>query len=123
MAQQGLLNMGFPDTSASGLVGQPVFQYPWSTTGAPSVTSSAQQASAIAEVQRALAMAGAGLPAMNIAAASAAFTEILKLSLQAQQAKIGQQTGNQLATESVYKEETIDSDGNDTDEKEVRINS
>merc|ERR1719189_1694280 len=76
-------------------------QYPWSTTGATSATSSAQQASAIAEAQRALAMAGAGLPGMNPAAANAAFTEILKLSLQAQQqAKGGQKNRNrkQLGT-------------------------
>lgn len=104
MAQQGLLSMaGYPGASASGLVGQPMVQYPWSTTGATSATSSAQQASAIAEAQRALAMAGAGLPGMNPAAANAAFTEILKLSLQAQQqAKGGQKTGtgNQQATGS-----------------------
>jgi len=106
MAQQGLLQglAGYPGASASGLVGQPMVQYPWSTTGAPSATSSAQQASAIAEAQRAMAMAGAGMPGMsgmNNAAASAAFTEILKLSLQAQQqAKGGQKTGNQQATGS-----------------------
>jgi len=79
-------------------------QYPWSTTGAPSATSSAQQASAMAEATRAMALAGAGMPGMqgmNTAAASAAFTEILKLSLQAQQqAKGGQKTGNQQATGS-----------------------
>jgi hypothetical protein len=102
MAQQaGLLNMaGYPGASASGLVGQPMVQYPWPTTGASSATSSAQQASAIAEAQRAMVMAGAGLPGMNSAAASAAFTEILKMSLQAQQAKGGQKTGNQQATGS-----------------------
>ena len=102
--QQGLLNMaGYPGASASGLVGQPMVQYPWSTTGATSGTSSAQQASAQAEALRALAMAGAGLPGMNPAAANAAYTEILKLSLQAQkQAKGGQKTGsgNQQATGS-----------------------
>ena len=93
--QQGLLNMaGYPGTSASGLVGQPMVQYPWSTTGATSGTSSAQQASAQAEALRALALAGAGLPGMNPAAANAAYTEILKMSLQAQkQAKSGQKTG------------------------------
>merc|ERR1739838_241426 len=45
--QQGLLNMaGYSGASASGLVGQPMVQYPWSTTGATSGTSSAQQANA-----------------------------------------------------------------------------
>merc|ERR1711956_29495 len=70
--------------------------------GAPSGTSSAQQATALAKAQRALAMAGmnSGLPGMNSAAANAALTEIFKLSLQAQQAKGGQKTGNQQATGS-----------------------
>ena len=104
MAQQGLLSSmaGYPGASASGLVGQPMVQYPWSNTGAPSATSSAQQATALAEAQRALAMAGmnSGLPGMNSAAANAALTEIFKLSLQAQQAKGGQKTGNQQTTGS-----------------------
>merc|ERR1711935_1106821 len=77
MAQQGLLGMGFPSAS-SGLVGQPMVQYPWSTaTAAPSTNSSAQQDAALAQAQRALSMAGAGLPGMNQAAAAAAFQEIL----------------------------------------------
>ena len=84
-----------------------------------------------AEALRALARAGTGLPGMNPAAASAAsaasaaFAEILKLSLQAQQA--GQHTGNQPATGSMCNEEKIDSDDTDDsfhnieNENEVRI--
>ena len=94
MAQQGLLGMGFPSAATSGLVGQPMVQYPWSTSGvAPSTNSSAQQ-DALAQAQRALSMAGAGLPGMNQAAAAAAFQEILKLSLQAQQASGSTGTGS-----------------------------
>ena len=62
--------------------------------GKPLADQCAQQASAQAEALRALALAGAGLPGMNPAAANAAYTEILKMSLQAQkQAKSGQKTG------------------------------
>ena len=105
--------MGSPGASTSNPVGQPMVQYPLSTTGAPSITSSAQvEAMAL----RAVARAGAGLPGMNPAAASAAYGEILKLSLQAQQAKGGQQTGNPLATGS----QKIDSDDIEN-ENEVRM--
>jgi hypothetical protein len=122
-AQQGLLNMGSPSGSASNPVGQPMVQYPWSTTGAPSTTSSAQQASVKAMALRALARAGAGLPGMNPAAASAAYKEILKLSLQTQQAKGGQQTGNPLPTGSqkIDSDDTDDSFDNIENENEVRI--
>ena len=85
---QNLLGMGFPGASGpSGLVGQPMGQlgqmgqYPW-----PSSTPAQQQA-ALAEAQRALTMAGAGLPGMNQAAAAAALHELMKMSLQAQHSK------------------------------------
>ena len=115
--------MGLPGASASGPLGQPMVQHPWSATGAPSTTSSAQQASVKAMALRALARAGAGLPGMNPAAASAAYKEILKLSLQTQQAKGGQQTGNPLATGSqkIDSDDTEDSFDNKENENEVRI--
>ena len=121
-AQQGLLKMGSPGASASGPVGQPMVQYPWSTTGAPSITSSAHQASVQARALRALARAGAGLPGMNPAEASAAYAEI-KLSLQAQQAKGGQQTRNPPATGSqkIDSDDTEDSFDNKENENEVGI--
>ena len=88
LASQNLLGMGFPGASGpSGLVGQPMGQlgqmgqYPW-----PSSTPAQQQA-ALAEAQRALTMAGAGLPGMNQAAAAAALHELMKMSLQAQHSK------------------------------------
>jgi hypothetical protein len=98
-------------------------QYPWSTTGAPFVISSAQQASIEARALKALARAGAGLPGMNPAEASVAYKEVLKLSLQAQQAKGGQQTGNPLATGSqkIESDDTDDSFDNIENENEVRI--
>lgn len=76
LASGGLLGMGFPGSS-SGMV-----QYPWASTA----TSNQAQQAAMAEAQRALTMAGAGLPGMNQAAAAAALNEIFKLSLQHQQA-------------------------------------
>ena len=114
--------MGSPGAPTSNPVGQPMVQYPWSTTGAPSATSSAQQASVQVRALRALARAGAGLPGMNPAEASAAYTEV-KLSLQAQQAKGGQQTGNPLATGSqkIDSDDTDDSFDNIENEDEVRI--
>ena len=95
-------------------------QYPLSTTGAPSITSSAQ---AEAMALRAVARAGAGLPGMNPAAASAAYGEILKLSLQAQQAKGGQQTRNPLSTgnQKIDTDDTDDSFDNLENENKVRI--
>ena len=119
-AQQGLLNMGSPGASTSNPVGQPMVQYPLSTSGAPSITSSAQvEAMAL----RAVARAGAGLPGMNPAAASAAYGEILKLSLQAQQAKGGQQTRNPLSTgnQKIDTDDTDDSFDNIENENEVRM--
>lgn len=70
LASGGLLGMGYPGSSSS------MVQYPWA-----SPNNQAQQA-AMAEAQRALTMAGAGLPGMNQAAAAAALNEIFKLSLQ-----------------------------------------
>ena len=122
-AQQGLLNMGSPGAPTSNPVGQPMVQYPWSTTEAPTINSSAHQASVMAMALRDLARAGAGLPGMNPAAASAAYGEILKLSLQAQQAKGGQQNGNPLATGSqkIDSDDTDDSFDNIENENEVRM--
>lgn len=87
LASQGLLGMGFPGASATGLVGQPMVQYPWASAS----TSPAAQQAALAETQRALTLAGAGLPGMNQAAAQAAQHEIMKFILQAQQQGAGTQ--------------------------------
>ena len=111
--------MGSPGAPTSNPVGQPMVQYPLSTTGAPSITSSAQ---AEAMALRAVARAGAGLPGMNPAEASAAYAEI-KLSLQAQQAKGGQQTRNPLSTgnQKIDTDDTDDSFDNIENENEVRM--
>jgi hypothetical protein len=88
------LGMGFPGASgaavSSSLVGQPMVQFPWGATSTAAQTAhgnAAQQQAALAEAQRALTMAGAGLPGMNQAAALAALQELMKINLQAQQVK------------------------------------
>ena len=66
---------------------------PWGETVAADDVAhgnAAQQASALAEAQRALTMAGAGLPGMNQAAALAALQELMKINLQAQVKTSGQ---------------------------------
>ena len=89
------LGMGFPGASgaaASSLVGQPMVQFPWATSSAATVSphGSAAQQAALADAQRALTMAGAGLPGMNQAAALAALQELMKINLQAQVKTSGQ---------------------------------
>ncbi len=85
MASQGLL--GFPGAP------QPMIQYPYSAQ---------QAASAWAEAQRVLSLAGAGagLPGVNQAAASAAQHEIMKMILQQSQQQQTQSSGNKPGNNS-----------------------
>ncbi len=100
-----MTSLGFP---GSGLVGQPMVQYPtaWAQAAATSNAAAANQAAASQAAalnqaalqaqqaaQAALLMAGAGMPGMNPAAAKAAMEELVKISLQQQAAKSATSAG------------------------------